>query len=507
MAPHGYPVAQINDDGAAPLPWNAHMARSSRGRIHSRGMAMRRSVHRPAVVTGGALAALLLALTCAVLAPNRVHGATPVDGGAITIYPVTINASAGTDAYDPHVSGDIVSYTASDKIRLYDFFSGSDAGLPSTVGATDLLSDVSNGRIAFSRIETSGQIPVMLFDIATATTTKVYPQGTEQQFEGVIGASTIALIDFHASAEGELVATAGGPITQVTADTRTEQSPSVAPLGGLVVYESCATNCDIRQAAWNGSSWVVSNLTSTAEDEHNPDTDGSLIVYDAIRSGEKDIAWQPVGGGAEQRLELPGEQRNPSIRDGVISFESVAVGDTAADLFLYQVATNRLFRITSTPSDDSLNDVDVLADGRIRLVWSAGEAGLRDVYGATIELPSAGPTYHFGGFQQPVDARPTLNKMKAGGAVPVKFSLRGNQGLSIFNAGYPKSQVIACDTTANVDGIELTVSAGSSSLTYDPSTDTYSYVWKTDKSWAGTCRQLVLAFVDGSVQRANFTFK
>ena len=467
---------------------------------------MRRDVQGPRGRRFGVGGSLAIAAAGILLAPARGMAATPIDGGAFTIFPITINASAG-DQYDAHVSGDVVSYTAEDKVRFYDFFSGSDAGVPSPVGATDLLSDVSNGRITFTRVEASGQIPVMLFDLASATTTTVDPKATEQQFSAAIGGSTIALIDLNASPQGELVATAGGPITQLTADTQTEQSPSVAPLGNLVVYESCGTNCDIRQVTWNGSSWAAATITSTAEDEHNPDTDGSLIVYDAVRGGEKDIAWQPVGGGPEQRLELPGEQRNPSIRAGVISFESVAVGDTAAELFLYQVATNRLFRITNTPADDSLNDLDVLADGRVRLVWSAGDLGQRDVYGATVELPPAGPIYHFGGFQQPVDARPTVNLMKAGGAVPVKFSLGGSQGLSIFAAGPPRSQVIACDTTADVDGVEQTVSAGGSSLTYDPVSDTYSYVWKTDKSWAGTCRQLVLAFADGSVERATFKFK
>ncbi len=455
----------------------------------------------------GAAAVVVLVAASLLLPPTAVLAASPVDGGPITIFPVVIHAGSG-DQYDPHVSGDIGSYTANDKVRFYDFFSGADTAVPSPLGATDLLSDVSGSRISFSRIETSGQIPVMVFDTATATASKVYPKAIEQQFGAAIGSSTVAFDDFNGSPEGELViATLGGSSIQVTTDARTEQSSSVAPGGDLVVYESCGTNCDIRQAARSGSSWVVGNITSTAEDEHNPDTDGSLIVYDAIRSGEKDIAWQPVGGGPEQRLELPGEQRNPSIRAGVISFESVAVGDTAADLYLYQVATNRLFRVTSTPADDSLSDIDVLADGRVRIVWSSGDVGDRDVYGATIELPPAGPTYHFGGFQQPVDARPTLNQMKAGAAVPVKFSLGGNQGLSIFAAGYPRSQVIACDGTANVDGIEQTVTAGGSSLSYDPSTDTYSYVWKTDKSWAGACRQLVLAFADGSVQRANFKFK
>jgi hypothetical protein len=32
-------------------------------------------------------------------------------------------------------------------------------------------------------------------------------------------------------------------------------------------------------------------------------------------------------------------------------------------------------------------------------------------------------------------------------------------------------------------------------------------VWKTDKAWAGTCRQLQLKFIDGSTQTANFNFK
>ena len=58
-----------------------------------------------------------------------------------------------------------------------------------------------------------------------------------------------------------------------------------------------------------------------------------------------------------------------------------------------------------------------------------------------------------------------------------------------------------------VDGIEQTVTAGGSSLSYDPATDQYTYVWKTAKAWAMTCRQLVLKLHDTSVHRANFTFK
>lgn len=115
--------------------------------------------------------------------------------------------------------------------------------------------------------------------------------------------------------------------------------------------------------------------------------------------------------------------------------------------------------------------------------------------------------FNFTGFFSPVDNLPMINSVKAGQAVPVKFSLGGIKGLNIFAAGYPKSTVVACDATAPVDNIEQTVTAGGSSLSYDPTTGQYNYVWKTDKAWAGTCRLLIVTFVDGTTQYAKFRFK
>ena len=113
--------------------------------------------------------------------------------------------------------------------------------------------------------------------------------------------------------------------------------------------------------------------------------------------------------------------------------------------------------------------------------------------------------YNFTGFFQPVDNLPTMNTVKAGQGIPVKFSLNGDQGLNIFAAGYPKIEFTSC-TTAAVDAIETTVTAGSSSLSYDPTTDQYTYVWKTDKAWAGKCGTLQVMFNDGTAQVALFKF-
>jgi hypothetical protein len=119
--------------------------------------------------------------------------------------------------------------------------------------------------------------------------------------------------------------------------------------------------------------------------------------------------------------------------------------------------------------------------------------------------------YDFTGFYSPVDNLPTFNKAKAGSAVPVKFSLGGDRGLDVFakdvtgNATSPTSGALACDSTAEIDPIETTVSASASGLSYDAASDTYTYVWKTQKGWTG-CRQLVVRFDDGTVERANFKF-
>jgi hypothetical protein len=126
-------------------------------------------------------------------------------------------------------------------------------------------------------------------------------------------------------------------------------------------------------------------------------------------------------------------------------------------------------------------------------------------------VSTATGTYHvvwpFRGFLQPLSNRPVVNVVGAGQAVPVKFGLGGNRGLEIFATGSPSSEPIACDTQAPLDTTITTVTAGNSSLTYDAATDQYSYVWKTDKAWAGQCRQLTMKFVDGSQHIANFKLK
>ena len=115
--------------------------------------------------------------------------------------------------------------------------------------------------------------------------------------------------------------------------------------------------------------------------------------------------------------------------------------------------------------------------------------------------------YNFTGFFSPVSNPPTLNEVKAGQNIPLKFSLSGNKGLNIFAAGYPASQQINCSTNAQINVLEETETPGGSTLTYDASSDRYQYNWKSEKAWAGTCRVLVVKLADGTEHIAYFKFK
>ena len=113
--------------------------------------------------------------------------------------------------------------------------------------------------------------------------------------------------------------------------------------------------------------------------------------------------------------------------------------------------------------------------------------------------------YGFAGFFAPIDTV-VMNKVKAGRAVPTKFSLGGDMGLGILALDSPSSQPASCDTATESDPVETRVSAGESSLSYDATSDRYDYVWKTDASWARTCRTLNVTLNDGSVHSALFHF-
>jgi hypothetical protein len=208
---------------------------------------------------------------------------------------------------------------------------------------------------------------------------------------------------------------------------------------------------------------------------------------------------------------------NPSEPSNVVTVRLDKTGPVVA---VTGVANDARYSVGAVPAagcatTDALSGVAAEATLRVTGGTAAGVgtftascSGARDKAG---NAGSAGVTYTVGypwsGFFQPVDNPPTVNGVKAGSAVPVKFGLGGDRGLAIFAGGFPASQQVACNSGATIAPIEQTVTAGGSDLSYDAASGQYTYVWKTDKAWAGTCRTLTVKLADGTEKTAQFSFR
>jgi predicted extracellular nuclease len=112
----------------------------------------------------------------------------------------------------------------------------------------------------------------------------------------------------------------------------------------------------------------------------------------------------------------------------------------------------------------------------------------------------------FGGPLSPLSNPPVENPAKAGSGLPIKFTLGGNQGLAVIAAGYPTSVAYTCGLPLGSRPTDATLPTASTGFTYDPTTSIYNYSWKTDKSWANTCRRFVLKLADGTFHFVDVHF-
>jgi len=134
------------------------------------------------------------------------------------------------------------------------------------------------------------------------------------------------------------------------------------------------------------------------------------------------------------------------------------------------------------------------------VVQATGSTGLIDTDETTVDV-----NWPFRGFAAPIDDLPAVNPVGLG-KLTIAFSLGGNQGLDIFRDGYPASASYTCGTTPPNDADEPARAQGGKGFTYDARHNEYSFDWKVDKSWKGTCRVFVLGLADGTTHNVAFQF-
>jgi hypothetical protein len=353
------------------------------------------------------LRAAAIAAVAAAVAPGTAWAVTPVNGGAAGGTTITIDDGPG-DQTDPKVSGNLATYTDvnTGRVRYYDFGTSANVAVPIPAGSISNIADVSGSQIAFVSAFLQGQSVVrttMVYDVSSGALVEIDPPGVYDPFGVAIGGDTVAFQD-ALSGNGDIVVwdLASGTAQDVSASPDADGNPQVAPDGTLVVWERCETvffRCDIYRSRRTGLAWGPAEpvLVAPLSAELNPDTDGTTIVYDSDRTGpnESDIYFRPAAGGPETQLSLPGTQRNPRIAHGVIVFESQPSGSAATDIFVYVIATNTVFRVTDSPMiNDVLNDVVVLPNGDVRVVWApeTTQFNVHDIVARTFTLPATDAT-------------------------------------------------------------------------------------------------------------------
>ena len=127
---------------------------------------------------------------------------------------------------------------------------------------------------------------------------------------------------------------------------------------------------------------------------------------------------------------------------------------------------------------------------------------------AVSQTVSYSVVYDFDGFLWPLVNQPRVNRWKAGLPVPVRFSLGSYRGAAPVASGYPKVAPVSCTGGAQAAGTEKARGSWKKRSVHASKRGgwTYMFLWKTEKNWAGGCRQLVLKLDDGTFHRVDVQF-
>jgi hypothetical protein len=393
------------------------------------------------------------------------------------------------------VSGNLVTYddrAGNPSIRYHDLVTGTDRAIPPLPdGGRDRFSAVSGTTVVYVH-STEGETWGHIYAYDTATSgpaVELDPQPVTRRGMPAVGAATVAWQDYGFSllVGPEIVAydRATGVTTRLTNDALVDEPPAVDPSGTVITWAKCMTaaytGCQVWDATLQGGLWTTHQLTAGSDGDPSPHTNGSVVVYGSNRDGEEDIRWQPVGGGTERSLSLPGHDLYPRVSGNLLSFDHYQ--DDASwpnwDIYAYDLSTNALYRLTSTPDyDEVLGDVWSDPAGPARVVWyrrgyDPDSNSLNvDVYELSFTVAGADTTAPLITIASPTDlAAYTLNQVvvagytcvdEAGGSgtASCQGTVPTGAGISTASVGTRTFSVSAADKAGNTSSRSVTYAVG-----------------------------------------------
>jgi hypothetical protein len=267
--------------------------------------------------------------------------------------------------------------------------------------------------------------------------------------------------------------TLGYPVTTFDG-TAKAVSVTTSPVGLSGVLVTYTQNGVAVESPMNAGVYQVVATLDNADYEA-PQATGILTILPA----EPVIQWAPST--MTQGMPLGSAQLNAIARD--------LNGSTMAGEFFYLPIEGTILPLGAQPVSVEFQPIN---------------RNYRNVI-TTVTITVVQPTgrLKFHGFFKPVHNMPVLNAVAAGRAIPVRFSVEGALDSRVLKAGSPTSAKIGCSGSNSKSISETSDELDSQMLNRGTS---YTYVWKTSPSWAGSCRKLFVTLVDGSQYSAIFRF-
>src|SRR5215208_4655620 len=250
--------------------------------------------------------------------------------------------------------------------------------------------------------------------------------------------------------------------------------------------------------------WTVSDpespnsIVKTGCNDQNITADQAATTYSCS-------ATSAGGNAAEQSVTIKRDATDPNVawNGGPPDGQSYFFGDTPA--------------APTCDASDALSELD----GACSVSGYSSAVGTHTVTATATDMAGNENTasstytvkpYTLNGFYQPIDMNDTVNTVKNGSTVPVKFELfKGATELTSTSAVTSiKSTPISCNSLSGdpEDAIE-TVATGGTSLRYDATAGQFIYNWTTPKgaTQVGKCYSLTMTAADSSTITAYFKLK
>ena len=255
---------------------------------------------------------------------------------------------------------------------------------------------------------------------------------------------------------------------------------------------------------------------SFIDDSTTPTTYGSIVSTGGLSVAITDAPF-PDGVAVTVGAEVPGAQAELSACGSTVLIDAGSVITITCHSVIVKVTTGLATIVlgggttfVSIPPGGAAEVTDTGAGS-----FSVANLGIVTVSltvdGTTAEIPAGAPpvtaeTWDFVGFARPIDNIPTVNRVKAGQAIPIKWRLLDEAGAPITNLSSASLTVttLDCALGATIDQAKEAV-AGSSGL-QNLGRGYYQLNWKSPKAYARSCKTLHLNINDGVTHDALFQF-